>query len=100
MADPSLDIFSALGDWAFKALTGVLAVFGWDAVNRIKKLEETKHSVNDAARERTELKQDIAALSLRMDTQHESLRKSIDERAGELRERLDTIMDRVGGSNR
>ena len=86
MADPtgSMDIFATLGDWAFRALTGLLAILGWDIMNRTKKLEENKQNVHDALRERTELKADIATLSMRMDTQHR-----------ELRDRLDTIMDRM-----
>ena len=100
MADPGLDIFSALGDWAFKALTAVLAVFGWDAISRIKKLEESKQNSSDAVVSRGELKADIQTLSQRMDAQHNILRQHIDDQSNGLRERLDTIMDRVGGSSR
>jgi hypothetical protein len=101
MADPSsFDIFGALGDWAFKALTGILAVFGWDAMTRLKELEKTKQGAVEALNQRTELKADIQALSARMDAQHNMLRDHIDNQSQGLRERLDAIVDRMGGGAR
>jgi hypothetical protein len=71
-----------LGDWAWKALTGVLGMLGWNTLARVRKLEIDRQTTSQAASERAELKQDIRALSDRMDNQH-----------SRIFERLDTIVD-------
>ena len=74
------------------AIGGVVSIVGWlggTTLSRVRRLELDRQTTSQAAAERSELKQDIRALSDRMDNQH-----------GQLRERLDTIMDRLPGPSR
>ena len=69
------------------ALGGLVSIVGWlggTTLARVRRLELDRQTTTQAATERSELKQDIRALSDRMDNQH-----------ARLFERLDSIADRL-----
>ena len=69
------------------ALGGIVSIVGWlggTTLARVRRLELDRQTTTQAATERSELKQDIRALSDRMDNQH-----------GRLFQRLEDIADRL-----